>query len=234
VEGRFPAGTLFLFDSDFVEVVKQNAAADVYQASLRVLPSAGPGVVQIEMYPLTACAGGPTSTVAVIGGKYVWDLAAVDGSRMVLRSDGAGLTLNKDGKFEETYSVESYRPKEAKPFGVTKARLSLAGQGVYSLSPMMEESGDLFGGQNLVEVQQRIMQRMVDPNTSDAEKQKLSKEYSDALANYGKNVNAGVERLESQCSGNLTWNGTTAQANLACGQTATKRALNGTLKSLGQ
>jgi hypothetical protein len=229
LRGKFPAGTLFLFDNDFVEVVKQNAAADVYQATLRVSPAAGPGVIQVEMYPLTACGGTPPVPAALIGGGYVWDLAGADGSRMVLRSEGAGFALNQGNKFEETLAVESYRPKETKPYAVTKATLSLAGRGVYSLNPAAE-GGDLFGGQSLVEVQQRIMQRMVDPKTTDEEKQKLSKEYSDALANYGKNVNAGVERLESQCQGNLSWNGKAAQANLTCGQTATKRALTGTLK----
>jgi hypothetical protein len=229
IEGKFGAGTHFLFDSDFVEVVKENSATpNVYQATVRVSPQASPSVVQVDPYTAVTCRGGRGAVAMVIGGKYAWDLAAADGSRIVMRSTGSGFALNNEGKFEDTYAAEFYRPKEAKPHQVRNILMSVAGPGVYSLKTVDQLD---FGTGNLIAVQQRVMQRMADPKTTDEEKERLSKEYEAALEKSVQAQQNAVEQMNTSCDGNLTWNGTAAVANLNC-QMGTKLQLKGTMKPL--
>src|SRR5262245_31434570 len=55
VRGRFPAKTAFAVETDLVQVVKETVAENVYQVSLRAVPTAGPTVIRIVAFAPTGC-----------------------------------------------------------------------------------------------------------------------------------------------------------------------------------
>lgn len=233
IKGKFPAGSRFIFDGDNVEVVKEKVSENSYDVSLRIAPLAGPSVIQTEVFLPVTCGQSGWVPVAIVGGKYAWDLtSSTNGWKVQLRSDGAGLALTPDGKFEETYTAEFYRNSEAKPFQVRRATLSPVGEGLYafSVSDAASKPGET-GVESLQATQDRIMKRMADPTVSDAEKEKLSAEFSAALEKFGTQVNTFVAQTNDLFTcrpGSLKWDGKTASGTLQCSMNALN--LTGTMK----
>ncbi|MGB7220716.1 MAG: hypothetical protein WBD07_18095 [Vicinamibacterales bacterium] len=228
IKGKFVVGTHFVFHSDWVQVVKEKVLANSYEVTLRVAATAGPAVVEVQAFSPVRCGPSARIPALVIGGKFAWDLAG-GGWKLQLRSEGAGLALTAGGKFEEIYDAEFFRGTEPKPYTVRKATLAPVGEGLYSL--VQSAAPFETGAESVAALQDRIMKRMVDPTVSDAEKEKLSKEFSDALEKFAQQTDAAVEKQNTSfvCQpGSLRWDGRSAQAKIDC-NTGTLN-LTGTLK----
>lgn len=169
LRGKFTPGSQFLFENDDVDVVKENATATEYRATVKAAAGVGPGVATVHVFtPVSAST--VACTGAFIGGKYEWNFTAANGWRIKVHPKGD--TFPKDPSVQIVlYTAEFYRGSEAKPFEVRDFRLGLGG-------PLY---GDTYGG-SLDEAQggpgsaddmQAIMQKLADPKLSDAERNQL-------------------------------------------------------------
>jgi hypothetical protein len=171
VRGKFAPGTQFLFENDDVDVVKENATATEYHATVKAGAGVGPGYAQLHIF--TPVSGGTNACTAVyIGGRYEWNFTAPNGWRIKVHAKGD--PFPKDGSSQIVlYTVEFYRSSDAQPFEVRDLRLGLGGP-LYgdSYGGTLEEAEPQGGASGQVDMQ-TIMQKLADPKLSDTERNQL-------------------------------------------------------------
>jgi hypothetical protein len=232
VRGKFVPGSKFLFENDDVEVVKENATAAEYQATLRVPSSVGPGYSPLHVF--AAVSGYEATCPAVyIGGKYEWDFTAQNGWRIKLHP--AGDTFPTEGSAPEVkYTAEFYRGNESKPFEVREFGLGLGGT-LYGNSysgglTQPAQPASASGGSTQADMQ-KLMQKLMDPNTSVQEKREAGQQLRDLQLQGAKQLQSmqqqGQEDFKFQCQNmNFSGNADPVEGELSCGP-------NGTLKIKG-
>ena len=181
IRGKFVPGTKFLFENDNVEVVKENATATEYHATVRVPAGLGPGYSPLHV--LAAVSGieaSPPCSAVYIGGKYEWDFTAPNGWRIKIRTSKDPFPKDAEDPVA-TYAAEFYRGNESQPFQVRDLQLGLIGDlygnpyegGLAATNAAAQKEQDDY---------QTIMKKLADPNLSDQERDKLMNRMSEAAA----------------------------------------------------
>ena len=193
VRGKFVPGSKFLFENDDVEVVKENATATEYQATLRVPSSVGPGYSPLHVFAAISGYEATVPAAVYIGGKYEWDFTVENGWRIKLHP--AGDTFPTEGSAPEVkYTAEFYRGNESKPFEVREFGLGLGGT-LYgnSYSGGLTQPASAPGGSTPADIQ-TLMQKLMDPSTSVQEKRELAQQ----LGNLGQRMKNQAQSQNQQ------------------------------------
>jgi hypothetical protein len=238
VEGKFAAGTHFLFENDDVDVAKENATATEYHATVRAASGAGPGYAQLHIF--TPVSGGNTECTAVsIGGRYEWDFTAQNGWRIKLQPKG-----NANGSSDPKvalYKAEFYRGSESKPFEVLDLSLGLAGalfQNSYG-GALQEPTENQAGSQG---DPQAIMQKLSDPKLTDEERAKLLERMTQMTTQMMQQQQALIQKAAEQqqkqaefgCqSMNFDATADPVEGRVTCGQKVGTLTIKGTRRFVG-
>ena len=235
VRGKFVPGSKFLFENDAVEVVKENATATEYQATLRVPSSVGPGYSPLHVF--AAVSGYEATCPAVyIGGKYEWEFTVQNGWRIKLHP--AGDTFPTEGSAPEVkYTAEFYRANESKPFEVREFSLGLKGT-LYgnAYSGGLTQSASASGGSAGLDMQ-KIMQKLMDPNTSPQERQELAKHMGDLQQRMLQQTQSVTQQAQEDakfgCQNlNFSANADPVEGQVSCGPNGTL-AIKGSRRFVG-
>jgi hypothetical protein len=79
INGKFPAGTSFVFHSDSIEVLKEASNANSYRATIKAVPGGLPRTVSVSALTPVCCKGAYLSQAIKITANYLWDLQAANG-----------------------------------------------------------------------------------------------------------------------------------------------------------
>lgn len=242
VKGKFLPGTKFLLHSDQLEVVKESVTATEYRATIKAPAGLGPEVADISAYSPVSCASAHAQKAAVVSGKWEWDLQSSNGWRIKARP-GVDTRCNSRGQGALQYTVEFYRGAETTPFQKRPGELFFSpwDQHPYQLRVEEEKPGGDFQAQ-----MQAISQKLMNPNTSMAEREKAMAEMQElqkkvmakmsdmaAVQNEQKQFEQkkkefGCEVLELQIGA-----GSQVQGLMRCGELVGRRIqVNGTVKVL--
>ncbi len=171
INGKFPAGTSFVFGSDNIEVLKETSNANSYRATIRIAPGGGPETLSVQAITPLCCKIAYASEAVVINSNYQWDLKASNGWAVKAQSIAAAPGASSR---EMQYMLEFFKGAATTPFTKRRASLhpsqgdvpsyyfSISNQDETQMSPQLE--------------MQAIMEKMMNPNTSDAEREKLTKQ----------------------------------------------------------
>jgi hypothetical protein len=243
VTGKFPAGTRFLFESDCVEVLKETVAPNSYRATVKVGADCGPQSAAVVAYAPYCCKSGRRENALAVNGNFDWDLTASNGWRVRGHSAPPAAGTGNSGNLE--YMLEFYRGGETAPFAKRKATLfPSAGSSPpsYHFSISQEDESSM----NTQQEMERISKQMINPNLSDAAREKLMKQMQEMVANITKEASkmadpAYLKQLQAKedafgCSRiNVTVQGGSAVGTMGCSQkVGSSLKITGTLKLLGQ
>jgi hypothetical protein len=244
IKGKFPQGTKFVFENDILEVVSESLAGNIYKATIKVPPGSGPQ--NASVMAITPCNKSVRhDAAAVVSGKYDWDLQAVNGWRIQakLQNDNR-CNANRGGEGESTYNLLFFRGNETAPFEKRQATLhySLWERTQYRFSIDQTDSS----ARNTQEEMQQMMKKMMDPNLSEAERDRLMKKMEtmqkEMIATMQKMANpAEIQKMEQKklefgCDSiELQVTGSNAEGNMRCSDKVGRNlAVTGSMKYLGQ
>lgn len=237
VNGKFTPGTRFVLESDALEVAKESLTPAEYRASVKVAPGIPPHAAPVvAISPVSGISTYSNPGVA-IGGKAEWDMEAANGWKVVARSP-AGKTCG--GPFrEDTYVVQFFRKGEPAPFATRSARAqySASSSTEYFTLGYEDPSAD-----SQAKDFQALVQKMSDPKTPPAERQKLMAQLQKAqqqMMAAAQNAMKQAQEVEAQrktfgCEHiELKLQGAAFTGTLRCAEAVgTRLALTGTMKSL--
>ena len=243
IKGKFVPGSKVLLESDSLQIVKESLTSTEYRATIKAPAGIGPEEANCEIY--SPVSGGYTSgrKAVVVKGKFQWDLQGPNGLRIVARSaqDTRGQTHDSGG--EMTYNLEFFKANQTTPFEKRSAKLYFSPWEDTQYRFSIEEPAP--GG----DAQQQMMaliQKMGDPNLSDAQREKLTAQVEamqtklmaemQKMADpaYGRQLEAKKEEFGCE-SLSLSLQGTQAQGRLSCGSKFGRAiSVTGTMKYLGQ
>jgi hypothetical protein len=243
VKGKFHPDTKFIFENDNVEVVRESMAAGAYHATIRIAPGIGPQTASITGITPATCLSVRSPDAIVIGGRYEWTMNAANGWKIVARSP-AGQPCEGKASAGIPYELSFYRNGESAPFEKRQAKLtySMWDSQNYQFSISQEDPGLNAGMQDF----QTMMQKMADPNLSDAQRDALMKRLEQMQtqmqanmqrmtdpayqkAQEAKRLEFGCERIGLQVQGN------SFTGEMRCAEKAGARiALTGTMAPLGR
>ena len=243
VKGKFAPGTKFIFQSDDIEVLKENLVGGEYRATVKAAAGTAyqtAGVV--AMTPVT-CLTARAERAVTIGGKYAWTLNAANGWRIVAKSP-ANKTCPPQSSGEESYELLFYRPGEANPFEKRAAKLYYSPyESTNYRFNISQEDPQLAGS---LESMQSMMQKLSDPKLTDAQRDQLMKKIEQAQQQmqadmqkmpnpaYGQQLEA--KRKQFGCESiQLTLAAGAAKGTMHCGRTVGSQiGINGSVQSLGR
>ena len=240
VTGKFPTGSSFVFENDNVEVVKENATATEYRATLKAATGIGPqSAALLVVTPVTAITA-RQDDAAVVAGRYEWTMNAANGWRVVAQSPAGDSCGNSAG---QSYNVQFFRKGESTAFEKRTATLhhSIYEQTGYNFSISQQDSGPI-DQQAMIALSKQLM----DPKTTEAQRdalmKKLEKMQAAMMAEMTKmsdpaNIaKARQKALEFGCERISVGiqNGTLAGAMQCAQKVGTRIAVTGTLKFLGR
>jgi hypothetical protein len=225
IAGKFPAGTNFVFNSDSVEVIKEAANANSYRATVKVIPGVGPGEVSLAALTPVCCKSAYQSRALVITGNFEWELKGSNGWTVRAKSKISSPGEKPSG--ELAYSLEFFRGSDAAPFEKRAATLypeaSTPPRYRFSISNQDESA------MNAQQQMQAIGKQMQNPNTSDADREKLMKKMQDMIAQMTKDAQkmsdpAYLKQMQAKeqefgCTAiNLQLQNGAATGNMLCGE----------------
>lgn len=237
VEGKFAPGTHFLFENDDVDVVKENATATEYHATVRAASGAGPSYAQLHIF--TPVSGGNAECTAVsIRGNYEWDFTAQNGWRIKLRPKG-NANDSSDPKVA-VYKAEFYRASESQPFEVLDLSLGLGGP-LYgnSYGGGLKEPENQAGSQDDF---QALMKKLSDPNLTDEERSKLTERMVQMTTQMAQQQQAAIQKAAEQqqkqaefgCQSiNFDATADPVEGRVTCGQKVGTLTFKGTRRFVG-
>jgi hypothetical protein len=242
VTGKFPAGTSFLFESDSIEVVKEAVAPNSYRATIKVATGGGPETISVVALTPVCCKSAYKTNSMSITGNFEWELKGANGWTVKARPvpPPAGANRSQD----LPYIVEFYRGAETAPFEKRGATLHPS-QGdppsyYFSISNQDESAA------NAQAEMEAIYKQIMNPNLSDAERDRLMKKVEDVTAKMQKDISkmtdaAYIKQLQQKeldfgCTAiNLKLQNGAATGNLLCSQKVGRDIkLTGTMKYLGK
>ena len=175
VTGTFAAGAKFFVENDNFEVVKESATGSQYRATVRAASGIGPETAAlVVMNPVTAQTARVANAVRA-GGRFEWTMTAANGWTVIARSHatnagGAAAMANQ-------YDVSFFRQGQSAPFETIAGTLGFlpANQRNYrfDLSVAAAEPPGM-------EPYRALMQQMLDPKLSNAEREKLAAKLKEA------------------------------------------------------
>lgn len=242
LKGQFPPGTKVLFDSDRIEVLRENITPTEYRATVKVPPDITPMSVRIEVITPVSAAYANRDNVIVITGKYEWLLKAANGWRIRAFLLEDNRCQSENGKMK--YTVEFYRGAETKPFETRTATLHYD---QYTTGrPYNFDIEEEAAGGNAQKEMEEIARKFQSGNLSDAEMTKLMARMEqiqqELQAEYAKMASPDyIRQLEEKkqqfgCEDMyLKVTGTQVDGYLRCSEkVGSEIALTGTIKYMGR
>jgi hypothetical protein len=243
VNGKFAAGTRFLFGSDSIEVVTESTAVNSYRATIKVAPGGGPETVFLEALTPVCCTSTRRESALVIGGKFEWNLKAGNGWRIL--GSAYAPPGGPGGSPELKYTLAFFRGAETAAFAkrvVTVFPSNSSGIPNYNFSISQEDESS----QNVQAEYERLMTEMSNPNLTGAQREKLIQQLQ-AMAQkmteqmkqmadpaYQKSLQAQQEQFGCASISVSLQNGSLT-GNMRCSQkVGTNIPINGTMKYLGK
>ena len=235
INGKFPAGTSFVFQSDSVEVLKESSNANAYRATVKAASGGGPRTVSISALTPLCCKSVYLSHALTITGNYAWDFQAANGWKVKAQP----LPSNSSRGPDLLYSLEFFRGSEAAPFAKRKATLypAEADSTSFSFSISNEDESSMNVQQQLEDLTKQLQ----NPNLSEADRDKLMKKMQDLMTQMTKNIQdpGYIKKLQAQqaefgCQGiHVNLQNGTVTGNLNCSEKAGRSiALTGAMKQL--
>jgi len=253
VRGKFVPGTKFLFENDAVEVVKENATATEYHATVRVPAGAAPGYSPLHIFSaVSGIEASPPCPAVYFGGRYEWDFTAQNGWVIKLRPKADPYPKEESAAVLQ-YTAEFYRNNESKPFEVRDFPLGLIGTlyGDSYSGGLAQPQSAAAQGSAMADMQQ-LMQKLYDPNTSPDERAKLAESMAEAQQKMMAEQQAAISKMsdpkyaqqsqqqqqqkdaEFGCKNmNFNANADAVEGRISCGQNVGTITLKGTRRFLG-
>lgn len=235
INGKFPAGTNFVFQSDSIEVLKESINANAYRATIKVAPGGGPRIVSINAITPLCCKGAYLSHALSITGKYIWDFQAANGWKIKAQP----LPQDPSRGQELLYTLEFFRGNETAPFAKRRATLYPAEADSNSLSFSVSNQDE--SSMNAQQQIESITKQIQNPNLSDADREKLMKKMEDVMTQMTQGIQdpGYIKKLQAQeqefgCNGlHLNMQNGTITGNMNCSEKVGRSvALTGTMKML--
>jgi len=217
-------------------VVKENATATEYQATLRVPSSIGPGYSPLHVFSAISGYEAIYPAAVYFGGKYEWDFTAENGWRIKLHPAGDAFPTEGSAPVVK-YTAEFYRGNEPKPFEVREFGLGLGGTlHGNSYSGGLTQPASASGGSQGDDMQ-KLMQKLMDPNTTAQERQELAKRMQDfqrQMVQQGQSmVQQSQEDVKFHCENmNFSGNADPIEGQVSCGPDGTLK-IKGTRRFVG-
>ena len=233
LNGKFPAGTKFIFQSDSIEVLKESSNVNSYRATIRAVAGGGPRVVSVSALIPVCCRTAYVSRAVYIGGSYSLDLQAANGWKV----KGQALPMDMSRSTDQTYLLEFFRANETKPFAKRKATFYPAESDSAGIS--LSISGEDETSMNAQQQMENLTKQLQNPNISDAERDKLMKKMEEVMTQMTKNIGdpSYLKKLQAQeeefgCRGiHLTMQNGAVTGNMNCSQKAGNNiSLTGAMK----
>jgi hypothetical protein len=235
INGKFPAGTSFVFQSDNIEVLKESCLANSYRATVKATASGGPRTVSISAITPICCKGTYLSHAITISANYVWDLQASNGWKVKAQPLPADSSRGR----ELLYALEFYRGSETAPF--IKRRATFYPAEGDSTGFSFSISGQDESSANVQQQLETIMKQMQNPNLPDAERDKLTKKMEDLMTQMTKTMQdpGYAKKLQAQeqefgCNGiHLNLQNGALSGNMNCSEKVGRSlTITGTMKQL--
>lgn len=226
VKGTFAPGTKFVFENDNLAVVKESLVGNEYRATLKVAPGIGPQNAALTAISPGTCVSARKDNAVVIRAKLEWAMEVANGWKLVARPVATKACGESFGS-GDPYEMLFYRKGEANPFEKLRADLffSMYESTNYRFT-ISQQDPVMQGG---AEDAQALMQKMMDPKLTDAQREQVIKQVRDAQVqmqanmkkmldpSYAKGVEAkrqefGCERIE------LKLDGSAFHGNMRCSQ----------------
>jgi hypothetical protein len=182
INGKFPAGTSFVFQSDSIEVLKESSNANAYRATVKASSDGVPRTVSISALIPLCCKSAYLSHALTIVGNNAWDFQAANGWKVKAQPLPPVPSRGQD----LLYSLEFFRGSETAPFAKRRATLfpAEADSDSFSLSISNEDES----GGNVQQQMEDISKQIQNPNVSDAEREKLMKKMQEVIAQMTKTM----------------------------------------------
>jgi hypothetical protein len=187
VTGKFSPGSKFFVENDNIEIVKESLAGNQYHATLKAAAGIGPETAAIAvMSPVTGQLVRQDNAVKV-GGLHVWTMETANGWKVVARSQQTSPCPARPSS-EDPYEISYFRKGETAPFEKLTGTLhfSLWDSRAYTFT--MTASSAAPAG---MESYQALMQKMADPNLTDAQRQQLIQKLQEA----GQQMQAAMAKM---------------------------------------
>jgi hypothetical protein len=169
VKGKFVAGSKFLLESDHLDIVKEAQTATEYRATIKASAGIGPEVADLWVFSPVSGASAQGYKAVAVTGKFDWELQSSNGWRIKARQ-GVDTRLNPREQGSLKYTVEFYKGAETTPFQKREAELSFSAYDQHPFQLRVEE--EQLGGDYQAQIQ-ALSQKLMNPNTSDADRDKL-------------------------------------------------------------
>ena len=235
INGKFPAGTSFVFQSDSIEVLKESSNANSYRATVKAAPGGGPRTVSIGAITPVCCKSVSLGRAISITGNYAWEFQAGNGWKVKAQP----LPSDRPAGGDLLYSLEFFRGAETAPFAKRRATLYPAEADSTSLSfSIGSEDESSMSAQQQIET---ITKQMQNPNLPDAEREKLMKKMESVMNQMTKTMQdpGYLKKLQAQeqefgCQGiHIDLKNGAISGNMNCSEKAGRSiSLTGTMKLL--
>lgn len=174
VQGKFAPNTKFVFENDWLEVIRENQTGNTYRATLKAAPGVGP--ISAGLWAISPVSGitAQKENAVLVAGSYEFDLKAANGWRILARTSEDDRCRNKEHRGESVYEVSFFRGAEKNPFEKRSARLhySVYEEASYRFSIDQTDPSAMGGMADF----QQLMKKLGDPNLSEDEREKLMKQ----------------------------------------------------------
>lgn len=237
--GTFPSGTTFLLENDQVTLGAPTVAATRVSATVTAAPDAIPGFARLFAYAPVSGAWKAVPAVFV-GTPPTFDLQA--GNGWTVKVVPAGKTFTLRGEEASTaYTVDFYKPGEAKPFETASGTLSI--DGGRAPSDQWSFSISAGGAGSAMAEMEAIQRQMGDANAfmkmTDAQRDALMAKLESLTERMGKEAEAmmadpAAAQRKQDAFGcqhlSLSLAGATVTGAVSCGKDLGRLELTGTRK----
>lgn len=234
VKGKFAPGTKFFFENDSLEVVSENLTAGVYRATLKANPGTPPQNAAVSAISPVSGIMTRHGQAVKIGGKTELNLQAANGWKILAKPQGTEACGDK-------YLLQFFRGSEAQPFEKREGTLNYD---LYGQSYHFSISSADVGTANTQQTIESLVKKMMDPNISDAEREKLmgqmekmQEQMMTSLQQMAKEpAKMAAKQEQFGCSNiNLNLKGAALEGSLHCSQTVGSNiAVTGSIRTAAQ
>jgi hypothetical protein len=235
INGKFPAGTSFVFHSDSIEVLKESSTANSYRATVKAAAGGGPRTVSISALTPVCCKGAYLSQALTIMANYAWVLQASNGWKI----NAQPLPSDPSRGREPLYTLEFSRGGETAPFAKRRATFYPAEGDSESFS--FSISGQDESSMNVQQQLETTTKQLQNPNLSDADRDKLMKNMETLMTQMTKTMQdpGYLKKLQAQeqefgCNGiHLNLQNGALSGNMNCSEKVGRSlSITGTMKQL--
>jgi hypothetical protein len=243
VKGKFAPGTKFVFENDNINVTKEGLTSTEYRATVQVAAGTGPQPVPVWAMSNVSGIVARQSNGFRIGGRFEWSIEAANGWKIVAAAP-AGRACGGPANGDDQYTMSFYQKGANTPF--EKRRASLDYSPYDAPNYRFDVSADDGAASAGLEDMTALMQKLADPNLSDAQRDQLMKRVEAAQEQAQKNLakmadpdyakQLEAKRQQFGCKEvDLAVEGSSFTGELRCAPAVGEHiAVTGTLKLLGK